>query len=130
MQENLWIFGPIFFISRCNFDVFCKKILHPSKIVMCSKKTIEMKRPPKRSDRPGSDRAGIREWNESLDRKTKQNRFHSNTCSIPSRQIFRKSSVDECIFDYMALHIECRFNKISLLQCYFLAILPAGLVLL
>ena len=27
---------------------------------------------------------------------------------------------------YMALHIECRFNKNSLLQCYFLAILPAG----
>ena len=28
--------------------------------------------------------------------------------------------------DYMALHIECRFNKIALLQCYLLAILPVG----
>ena len=27
----------------------------------------------------------------------------------------------------MASHIECRFNKNPLLQCYFLAILPAGL---
>ena len=43
-----------------------------------------------------------------------------------SRQNCRKSNVEECIFDYMASHIECRFNKISLLQCYFLAILPAG----
>ena len=34
--------------------------------------------------------------------------------------------MEECIFDYMASHIECRFNKNSLLQCYFLAILPAG----
>ena len=33
-------------------------------------------------------------------------------------------------FDYMALQIECRFNKNSLLQCYFLVILPAGLVTL
>ena len=46
--------------------------------------------------------------------------------SYPARQICRKSIVEECIFDYMALHIECRFNKNSLLQCYFLAILPAG----
>ena len=29
----------------------------------------------------------------------------------------------------MALHIECRFNKNSLLQCYFLVILPAGYVI-
>ena len=35
--------------------------------------------------------------------------------------------MEECIFDYMALHFERRFNKNSLLQCYFLAILPAGL---
>ena len=34
--------------------------------------------------------------------------------------------MEECIFDYMASHIECRFNKNSL-QCYLLAILPAGL---
>ena len=46
----------------------------------------------------------------------------------PSRQNCRKSSVEECIFGYMALHIECRFNKNSLLRCYFLAILPAGKV--
>ena len=43
-----------------------------------------------------------------------------------SPQNCRKSNVEECIFDYMALHIERRFNKNSLLQCYFLAILPAG----
>ena len=34
--------------------------------------------------------------------------------------------MEECILDYMALYIECRINKNSLLQCYFLAILPAG----
>ena len=45
----------------------------------------------------------------------------------PNRQNCRKSSVEECILDYMALHIECRFNKNALLQCYFLAILPAGI---
>ena len=28
----------------------------------------------------------------------------------------------------MALHIECRFNKNALLQCYFLAFLPAGFI--
>ena len=33
----------------------------------------------------------------------------------PSRQICRKSSVEECIFDFKASHIECRFNKNSLL---------------
>ena len=38
----------------------------------------------------------------------------------------RKSNVEECIFDYMASHIECRSSKNSLLQCYFLVILPAG----
>ena len=29
----------------------------------------------------------------------------------PSQQICRKSNVGECIFDYMASLIECRFNK-------------------
>ena len=47
-------------------------------------------------------------------------------CFITSRQIYRKSSAEECIFDYMVSRFECRFNKNSLLQCYFLAILPAG----
>ena len=37
--------------------------------------------------------------------------------------------MEECIFDNMAMHIECRFNKNSLLQCFFLGILPAGKVL-
>ena len=45
---------------------------------------------------------------------------------LPSRQNCRKSKAEECIFYYMASHIECQFNKSSLLQCYFLAILPAG----
>ena len=31
----------------------------------------------------------------------------------PSRQICRKSSAEVCIFVYIALHIECRFNKNS-----------------
>ena len=35
--------------------------------------------------------------------------------------------MEECIFDYMASRIECRFNKNSLLQCYSLATLPAGI---
>ena len=39
---------------------------------------------------------------------------------------FTLLSVEECIFDYMASDIECRFNENFLLQCYFLAILPAG----
>ena len=42
---------------------------------------------------------------------------------------WRKSGVKECIFVYMASHIECRFNKNALLRCHFLAILPAGLQL-
>ena len=52
----------------------------------------------------------------------------SNT-NIPSRQNCRKSNVEECIFVYMALHFLCRFNKNSLLQCNFLAILPAGIAI-
>ena len=45
----------------------------------------------------------------------------------PAGKIAEKASnVEECIFDYMASHIECRFNKNSLIQCYFLGILPAG----
>ena len=42
----------------------------------------------------------------------------------------QKSNVEGCIFDYITSHIECRFDKNSLLQCYFLTILPAGLYLL
>ena len=48
---------------------------------------------------------------------------------LPSRQNCGKSSAEECIFEYMALHFECRFNKNSVTKkCYFLAILPAGFV--
>ena len=36
---------------------------------------------------------------------------------------WQKSSVEECIFDYMASHIECRFNKNTLLQGYFFSVL-------
>ena len=32
----------------------------------------------------------------------------------------------EGVYFYVALHIECRFNKNSLLQCYFLVFLPDG----
>ena len=42
----------------------------------------------------------------------------SNEVSYLKRQNF---SVEECIFDYIALHFECRFNKNSLLQSDFLA---------
>ena len=38
---------------------------------------------------------------------------------LPSRQNYRKGRVKECIFYYMALCIECRFNKNALLQCCF-----------
>ena len=48
-----------------------------------------------------------------------------NIYSLPKRQNGRKSSVEECIFDYMASHFECQFNKNSLLQYGFLGILPA-----
>ena len=30
--------------------------------------------------------------------------------------ILQKSTVEKCIFGYMALHIECQFNKNSLLR--------------
>ena len=30
---------------------------------------------------------------------------------LPNRQSCRKGNAEECIFDYMVLHIECRFNK-------------------
>ena len=37
----------------------------------------------------------------------------------PKWQNCRRSSVEECIFDYMALHIKCKFNKNSLHRSYF-----------
>ena len=43
----------------------------------------------------------------------------------PAGKIAENSMV-ECIFDYIGLHIDCRFNKNSLLRCYFLEILPAA----
>ena len=45
---------------------------------------------------------------------------------IPTQENFRKSTVEECILVYTALLFECRFNKNSLLQGYFLTFLPAG----
>ena len=41
---------------------------------------------------------------------------------------FEESYAKECIFDYIALHIECQFNKILLLHGHFLAFLPAGIM--
>ena len=35
--------------------------------------------------------------------------------------------MEECIFMHIALSIECRFNKNTLLRCYFLAFLLAGM---
>ena len=66
--------------------------------------------------------------------RTNKNAFNQsfNLCLLllcPAGKIVEKAGVEECIFDYMASHIECRFNKNSLLQCYFLAILPAGYLL-
>ena len=61
-----------------------------------------------------------------LSKVNKSNLSESFGSKQPSRQNCRNNSVEECIFDNMALHIECRFNKNALLQCYFLAILPAG----
>ena len=51
------------------------------------------------------------------------------TGAVPGSQLFgnfysqpqkncKRSSVEECIFDYTALHIECQFYKNTLLQCY------------
>ena len=37
-----------------------------------------------------------------------------------------ESNEAECIFGYMALHIECRFNK-NFHPVFFLVILPAGI---
>ena len=39
-------------------------------------------------------------------RNGERERVHCSLCS-PSRQNCRKSSVEECIFDNMASHIEC-----------------------
>ena len=39
---------------------------------------------------------------------------------LPNRLNYRKRSVEECIFGYMALHIGCQYNQNSLLQRYFL----------
>ena len=57
------------------------------------------------------------------DWKLKKNGKQKKT--TPAGKIAEKA-MEECIFDYMAPYIECWFNKNSLLQCYFLAILPAG----
>ena len=46
---------------------------------------------------------------------------------IISRQNYWKECAEECIFDYIALHFECQFNKNSLLQGYFLEFLLAGM---
>ena len=54
------------------------------------------------------------------------NHFFEKDHSQPAK--LQKTSVEECIFDYMTSHIKCKLNKNSLLQCYFLAILPAGLL--
>ena len=36
--------------------------------------------------------------------------------NIPTRKIAERNNMEECIFVYMALHFECRFNRNSLLQ--------------
>ena len=67
----------------------------------------------------------------SLSKHIHTKHFKFKSCHHhPSRQNCGKSSAEECIFDYMASHIEYLFNKNSLLQCYFLAILPAGILFL
>ena len=37
--------------------------------------------------------------------------------NYPAGKIAEEANVEECIFVYMALHFQCRFNKNSLLQC-------------
>ena len=45
--------------------------------------------------------------------------------AFPTGKITEKAmEEEECIFDHIALHIEWRFNKNSLLQSYFLVISP------
>ena len=58
-------------------------------------------------------------------KQVKKDFFRST--SFPASKNCRKSNAEECIFDYMAFNIERRFNKSSLLQCYFLVILLAWL---
>ena len=43
--------------------------------------------------------------------------YHENMKRFtnPAVKIADKTNVEECIFGYMASHIECRFNKNSLL---------------
>ena len=45
--------------------------------------------------------------------------FCKNPKTESNRKIAKRSSTKECISYYRALHIECLFNKNSLLQSYF-----------
>ena len=38
----------------------------------------------------------------------------------------QENSVEECVFVYIALHIECQFSKNSLFQCYFFSLFLAA----
>ena len=42
--------------------------------------------------------------------------FFSALGKYPNRKNCRNSIVEECIFDYLALHVKCRFSKNSLLR--------------
>ena len=39
-------------------------------------------------------------------------------CSHPTSKLLKKSSMEECIFDYIALNFECRFNKKIIFQIF------------
>ena len=52
---------------------------------------------------------------------------YPTTLPFPAGKTAEKAMWRSVFFLYMALHFQCRFNKNSLLQCYYLVILPAGL---
>ena len=62
---------------------------------------------------------------------TRANEYDNNDASstvriIPQRQNCKKSSVEECIFDYIAFHFEWRFKTKT--RSSFLAFLPAAIL--
>ena len=46
-----------------------------------------------------------------------------SSCWKPIGKNYRKSNAEECIFAYIALYFECRFNKNSLLKNYLYGLL-------
>ena len=75
---------------------------------------------------PESENGKYQEFQARVRRRMSEKPFYYNMSKNTEvrQQNCRKSSPEECILDYIALHFECRINKSSLLQFYFLAVFP------